>query len=85
MNFFKRRTQPAVSADTERTMQVRQTQRRIRKHIDKQLTAERRLKQLAQRALDLGDDRQFSQIARQILWTRNDVASWERYLVAVQR
>jgi len=70
--------------EMERSMQVRQGKRRIQQYIDKQRQMERRLLVLGKRALQLSDDRQFYQIGKQVLWTRDDINRWERYLLSLE-
>lgn len=81
LNWFEQRRQ---KQQFEREIQVRQGKKRIRKHIEKQRGAERRLWQLGKRALQLHDHVQFGKIGKQILWTQKDVERWERYLLNME-
>ncbi len=76
----KRRRQKEM----ERSFQVRQGKLRIQHYIDKQRQMERRLLVLGKRALHLGDEKQFYQIGKQVLWTRDDINRWERYLLSLE-
>lgn len=68
----------------ERDVKVRQAKRRILRHVEKQRETEQKLWRLGKRAIQLGDQKQFEQIGKQILWTRDDVDRWERYLLNME-
>lgn len=69
--------------DLERRMQAKQGRTRILRHIEKQKQALEKYWALGQRALTLDDDRQFRTIGAQYLWTQNEIARWERYLLTL--
>jgi hypothetical protein len=70
--------------ERERQLQVRQGKLRIQRYIDKQKKMERKLWRLGKQALQLGDQAQFRQIGRQILWTQQDINRWQRYLLNLE-
>lgn len=80
----KWREQRRQKKEMERDIQARQAQKRIKRYIEKQRQAEHTLWGLGKRALQIGDDRQFRQIGKQIIWTQEDVNRWERYLLSLQ-
>ena len=70
--------------EMERDIKVRQAKRRIQRYIEKQRQMERKLWGLGKQALKIGDERQFRQIGKQIIWTQADVERWERYLLNLE-
>jgi hypothetical protein len=58
---------------------ILRTRRLIKDHLKRQERTGQRLWELARRALQLDDQRQFEQIARQYVWTIEDIARWRRY------
>ena len=70
--------------EMERDIQARRGKAQIRRHINKQKAMADKLWNLGKRALQLGDRRQFRQIAKHYLWTLEDIKRWERYLLAFE-
>ena len=70
--------------EMERDIKARQAKKRVSRYIEKQRQMERKLWTLGKRAVQLGDERQFRQIGKQIVWTQDDVARWERYLLSME-
>ncbi len=81
---FRSAAERRQEEETRRDVQVRLGRTRIRRHLARQRTLEQRLLNLAKRALALGDEARFRQIGKQILWTRQNIQRWERYLLALE-
>lgn len=70
--------------EMERDLQARRGKAQIRRHIKQQKDMANKLWNLGKRALQLGDRRQFRQIAKHYLWTLEDIKRWERFLVTFE-
>jgi len=65
--------------EVERDVQLRQGKTRIRAHIAHQKEMIPKLRALAKRALAMGDEDRFQQIAKQLIWTEKDIIRWDKY------
>ena len=65
--------------ELERDVQLRQGKTRIRAHITHQKEMIPKLRALAKRALAMGDEDRFQQIAKQLIWTEKDIIRWDKY------
>lgn len=70
--------------EVEREVQFRRGLARVRGHINKCQKSKKRYWELGKRALQLGDQQQFRQIARTYLWTMEQIDRWERYLLQLE-
>lgn len=70
--------------EINRDVRVKMGKNRLRKHINNQHQMEKKLTELARRAIELEDDGRFRQLGRQLLFTRQDVIRWERYLLTLE-
>jgi hypothetical protein len=70
--------------ELERDVQVRLGKARINRHIAHQHEMVARLTTLAKRALALNDEARFRQVGTQLLYTRNDIQRWEKYLLSLE-
>lgn len=57
---------------------------RVRGYINRCQKSKKRYWELGKRALQLGDQQQFRQIARTYLWTMEQIDRWERYLLQLE-
>jgi len=81
LDYFKRRRE---MKEIERELEARRGEARIRRHITKQRRMARKLWDLGKRALEIGDRRNFRSIAKQYLWTLDDIRRWERNLLTFE-
>ncbi|MBI4333671.1 MAG: hypothetical protein HY673_20600 [Chloroflexi bacterium] len=70
--------------DIQREVKYKQGIIRVRGFIHRSRESQKQLWDLGKRALKLGDQRQFHNIARSYLRTGEIVSRWERYLVAAE-
>jgi len=70
--------------ELEREVKFRQGLSRVRNYIEKSKETRKRLWELGKRALQLGDEAQFRNIARAYLRLGDIINRWERYLVAAE-
>ena len=70
--------------EVEREVQFRRGLARVRSYISRCQKSKKHYWQLGKRALQLGDDRQFRQIAKTYLWTMEQISRWERYLLQLE-
>ena len=70
--------------EMERDLESRQAKAKIQLYLNTQRKMIQRLKDMARRALALGDRAQFERVGKQYLWTRDNISRWERYLLAVE-
>ena len=79
LDWWKRRKE---RQEFERQVQARQGRARIKRHINRQRQMLDRLREMMRRALLLKDERQFRALAKQYIWTQQDIRRWERNLLA---
>ena len=79
LDWWKRRQE---RKEFERQVQARQGRARIKRHITRQRQMLGKLREMMRRALLLKDERQFRALAKQYLWTQQDIRRWERNLLA---
>ena len=72
------------AAEQQRSQQLRIAKNRLSYHVVKQKDMLIRLTLLAKRAISLNDDANFKKIGRQIIWTKNDIQRWERYMLSLE-
>lgn len=82
-HIFRSKEEKQNAIETERDLQLRQTKSRIRSYISHQREMLPRLRVIAKRALEMGDEARFRQVAKQILWTENDIVRWDRYTLTL--
>lgn len=82
--FIKSPQERKEEAELERTLQIKMAKTRLRRHINQQKEMSTRLKGLARQALAINDTGAFKKIARQYIWTNNDVQRWERYSLSLE-
>src|SRR3990172_1375268 len=70
--------------EADRDAAVRRGKVLVTRHVEKQRAAAARLWDLARRALRIDDRTQFEQIARQYVWTIEDIRRWERYGLSIE-
>jgi len=70
--------------EIERNLRFRQGKSRIQQFIRKGQESRKRYWQLGQKALQLGDKKQFRQIAKAYLWTIEQTHQWERFLLMLE-
>lgn len=71
-------------AENSRNVQIRMAKTRIRRHISQQNDMVLRLTALAKNALKIGDEAHFKQVGKQLLWTRQDIRRWEKYMLTLE-
>jgi len=79
LDWWKKRKE---RKEFERQVQARQGRARIKRHITRQRQMLDKLREMMRRALLLKDERQFRALAKQYLWTQQDIRRWERNLLA---
>ena len=70
--------------EIEREVKYRQGLSKVRAYVEKSRESQRRLWGLGKRALKLGDQQQFQNIARAYVRVGGIISRWEKYLVAVE-
>jgi hypothetical protein len=70
--------------ELEREIRFRQGLSRIRNYVERSRQTQKRFWELGKRALQLGDRRQFQNLALAYLRTGEVINRWERYLVAME-
>jgi hypothetical protein len=70
--------------ELDRDVRVRMGKSRLQRHIKHQRQMEPRLMEMAKRALALGDRERFVQVGRQLLWTRDDIKRWEKFVLSLE-
>ena len=83
-NAMKTPEERRQAAEQQRSQQLRIAKNRLSYHVVKQKDLVIRLTVLAKRAISLNDDANFKKIGRQIIWTRNDIQRWERYMLSLE-
>ena len=83
-NAMKTPEERRQAAEQQRSQQLRIAKNRLSYHVVKQKDMVIRLTVLAKRAISLNDDANFKKIGRQIIWTRNDIQRWERYMLSLE-
>ena len=68
----------------ERTIKIKTTKNRLRRHALEQKEMAARLINLAKKAISLNDETAFKKIGRQLIWTNNDIRRWERYMLSLE-
>ena len=79
--FFERRRQ---SKEIEREVKFKQGLSRVRNYVQKCQQAQTKYWELGKRALSLGDQQQFENVARAYLRTGEAANRWQRYLLAME-
>ena len=82
--LFRSASEKRQEEETRRTVQIRMGRVRIRRLIAQQRTLEKRLLDLAKRAVALGDEARFRQLGKQVLQVRQNIRRWERYLLTLE-
>jgi len=77
MRLFKSREEKEL----ERRIRAKQGRTRITRHVENQRRAVTKYRELARRALSMGDQRQFRIIGAQYVWTQAEIERWERYVL----
>lgn len=70
--------------EIEREVRYKQGLARVRGYIEKSKETQKRLWTLGKRSLQLGDKRQFQNVARGYLRVGDIISRWERYIVAAE-
>ena len=70
--------------EIEREVKYRQGLSKVRAYVEKSRESQRRLWGLGKRALKLGDQQNFQNIARAYVRVGGIISRWEKYLVAVE-
>lgn len=83
-NLFKSKEEKLAERELNRDAQLKVSKSRIRKHISNQRDMVRKLTVLAKRALSLNDEGRFRQVGKQLIWARNDILRWEKYLLSLE-
>ncbi len=83
-NAMKTPEERRQAAEQQRSQQLRIAKNRLSYHVVKQKDMLIRLTLLAKRAISLNDDANFKKIGRQIIWTKNDIQRWERYMLSLE-
>lgn len=81
--LFKPAEEKQAEREQERDVQLRTGKARIRHHINRQQEMVSQLTALAKRALALNDEDHFRQAGRQMLWCKQDIQRWEKYLLSL--
>jgi hypothetical protein len=71
-------------AEVSRDIKVRMGMTRVRRHISRQRDMLNRLTGLARQAIRINDQARFRQVGKQLLWTRQDIGRWEKYLLSLE-
>ena len=71
-------------AETQRAIQLKITKNRLNRHVAGQREMCNRLTTLAKRAISLNDEANFKKIGRQLIWTKNDIQRWEKYMLSLE-
>ena len=82
--FIKSGEERRHEAEARQAVQIKMTKNRLRRHVNTQKEMCMRLKGLAKQALSINDEAAFKKVARQYLWTQNDIRRWERYLLSLE-
>lgn len=82
-HIFRSKEEKQNAVENERDLQLRQCKSRIRAYINHQREMQPKLRTIAKRALEMGDEARFRQVAKQILWTENDIVRWDRYTLTL--
>lgn len=82
-HIFRSKEEKQNAIENERDLQLRQCKSRIRSYITHQREMLPKLRAIAKRALEMGDEGRFRQVAKQILWTENDIIRWDRYTLTL--
>lgn len=82
-HIFRSKEEKQNTIENERDLQLRQCKSRIRNYIAHQREMLPKLRVIAKRALEMGDEGRFRQVAKQILWTENDIVRWDRYTLTL--
>ena len=77
--LFRTKEEKQNDIEAERDVQLRQGKNRIRSHIAHQKEMIPKLRELAKRALAMGDEGRFQQIGKQLIWTEKDIVRWDKY------
>ena len=79
--FFERRRQ---TREIQREVKFKQGLSRVRNYVQKCQQAQTKYWELGKRALSLGDQQQFENVARAYLRTGEAANRWQRYLLAME-
>jgi len=79
--FFERRRQ---TKEIQREVKFKQGLSRVRNYVQKCQQAQTKYWELGKRALSLGDQQQFENVARAYLRTGEAANRWQRYLLAME-
>jgi hypothetical protein len=82
--LFQSEDEKRAEREIDRDVQLRTGKARIRRHINHQNEMVGQLTALAKRALALNDEPRFRQVGRQLLWTKQDIQRWEKYLLSLE-
>lgn len=82
--LFKSKEEKIADRELERDAQLNMSKARIKKHISNQREMVRKLTVLAKRALSLNDEARFRQVGKQLIWAKNDINRWEKYLLSLE-
>ena len=84
LSVIKSREERQQEAEMERTIKIKTTKNRLRRHALEQKEMAARLINLAKKAISLNDETAFKKIGRQLIWTNNDIRRWERYMLSLE-
>lgn len=82
-HIFRSKEEKQNAVENERDLQLRQCKSRIRAYINHQREMLPKLRVIAKRALEMGDEERFRQVAKQIMWTEKDIVRWDRYTLTL--
>ena len=82
--LFQTTEEKLQEAEVNRDVQIRMGEARLRRHIAHQKDMLHRLTGIARQALKINDEARFRQVGKQLLWTQQDVARWEKYLLSLE-
>jgi hypothetical protein len=70
--------------EVKRDVKVRMGMTRVRRHIAHQKDMLNRLAAIARQAIRINDQARFRQAGKQLLWTRQDILRWDKYLLSLE-
>lgn len=82
-HIFRSKEEKQEAIENERDVQLRQGKSRIRAYVNHQREMLPRLRALARRSLEMGDEARFRQVGKQLIWTENDIARWDKYTLTL--
>lgn len=78
-HLFRSKEEKRNAVELGRDLKLAEGKRRITAYIARQREMIPRLRGLAKKALAMGDEARFQQIGKQIIWTEDDIARWDKY------